>query len=306
MDGSTKPSEQVEMVRAMYGAGEAVYSPKDPIGRTFQVESGVIDVLSVDGGDDALIATYYRGACFGYPDGIDHARLPAVARARVESVVRIFEAPRARPVAPDPKPAVKPKAREFLKRDVYFPGDSLFSEGDPGDTAFIVESGEIEIFRTEQGKEIRLGKVGPGALIGEMALIDDEPRMATARAVCQSVAVTLSRAAFEKRVSAADPFVRKLLRILTRYIRLHADYFVKARSDLDDTYLVLGLDPANPDIDRLHEISWQAEKAERNAGQTDAVIEDDDDPEGRKRRAAAAREKPAPKVQPASAISRSK
>lgn len=296
------------MVRAMYGPGEAVYSPKDPIGRTFTVESGVIDVLSVDGGDDALIATYYRGSSFGYPDGIDHSRLPAVARARVESVVTICEPPRERAAAPPAKPAPNrnSKARDFLKRDVYYPGDRLFSEGDSGDTAFIIESGEVEIFRTEQGKEIRLGMIGPGALVGEMALIDDEPRMATARAASQAVAVTLSRAAFEKRVSAADPFIRKLLRILVRYIRLHAEYFVKARSDLDDTYLVLGLDPENPDIDRLHEISWQAEKAIQESETSGPDTDNHDDPPRQTPPTGGPRTKPVANRQPASAISRAK
>jgi len=264
MDGSIKTPGTAEPVRAVYEPGEAVYSPKDPIGRTFTVESGVIDVLSMDSGKDALIATYYRGSTFSYPDGIDHSRLPAIARAREKSVVVVQTAAPAR--APK-KPAAKPsKSRDVLRRKVHYPGSKLFSEGDSGDTAFIIESGEVEIFRTEQGKEIQLGVVGPGSIIGEMALIDDEPRMATARALSQAVSVTVGRKAFEAKVSAADPFIRKLLRILVRYIRLHADYFVKAQSELHTTYLVLGLDPENPDTERLHELSWQAELADPKRG----------------------------------------
>lgn len=290
MDGSIKTAGPAEPLRAIYEPGEAVYSPKDPMGRTFTVESGIIDVLSMDGGDDALIATYYRGSTFGYPDGIDHSRLPAIARAREKSVVIVRSPPQAR--APRKVAAkTKTKARDVLRRKVLYPGDRLFSEGDSGDMAFIIESGDVEIFRTEQGKEIQLGVVGAGSIIGEMALIDDEPRMATARAVNQAVVVAVGREAFENKVKNADPFIRKLLRILVRYTRLHADYFVKAQSDLHDTYLVLGLDPEDPDLDRLSEISWQSEQAEKMARTKAANTP-----------AAAPRKPPAPKRQAASAI----
>ncbi len=302
MDGSTKPAPP-EMVRTVYEPGEAVYSPKDPIGRTFTVESGIIDVLSMDGGDDALIATYYRGSTFGYPDGIDHSRLPAIARAREASVVTVREGSTETPALAPRKAAVskKAKSRDVLRRNVYYPGDKLFSEGDSGDGAFIIESGDVEVYRTEQGKEIRLGVVGPGSILGEMALIDDEPRMASARAVNQTVSVTIGRAAFENKMSNADPFIQKLLRILVRYIRLHADYFVKAQSDLHDTYLVLGLDPENPDFDKLHELSWQNEAAEKKTGEKKAreqavsgrQINDRDDLRRQRRTSAKPRNKPA-------------
>lgn len=266
MDGSIEFVGPGEPLRATYQPGETLYSPEDRTGRTFTVESGAIDILSTDGGDDPLIATYYRGSTFGYPDGVDHSRLPAVARARERSVVLIQTAEPPPPPAPKkPAPPPKVRSRDLLRRDVLYPGDTLFREGDQGDTAFIIESGAVEVFRTEQGKEIRLGMVGPGSILGEMALIDDQPRMATARAVSQSVAVTVGRRAFESKVNASDPFIRKLLRILVRYIRLHADYFVRAQSELHDTYLLLGLDPDDPDTDRLHEILWQAQQAERQA-----------------------------------------
>ncbi len=294
MDGSIKSAGPAETLRVIFQPGEAVYSPKDPMGRTFTVESGVIDVLSMDGGDDALIATYYRGSTFDYPDGIDHSRLPAIARAREKSVVIVRTESQKR--APRKAAAkTKTKARNVLRRKVLYPGEMLFSEGDSGDTAFIIESGDVEIFRTEQGKEIQLGVVGAGSIIGEMALIDDEPRMATARAINQAVVVTVEREAFENKVKNADPFIRKLLRILVRYTRLHADYFVKAQSDLHDTYLVLGLDPKDPDFDRLSEISWQSEQAEEMAREKAANTP-----------GAAPRKKPAPQRQAASAMRRAK
>lgn len=96
-------------------------------------------------------------------------------------------------------------AREVLRRKVIYAGKKIFSEGEAGDEAFIIESGDVEIFRTERGKEIQLGIVGKGSLIGEMALIDDQPRMATARAVNQAVVIAIGPDAFAKKSREGRP-----------------------------------------------------------------------------------------------------
>jgi CRP/FNR family transcriptional regulator, cyclic AMP receptor protein len=58
------------------------------------------------------------------------------------------------------------------------PGEVLFREGDPGDVMFAVVEGQVEL--TRDGMVIE--QVGPGGIIGEMALIDSAPRSATATA----------------------------------------------------------------------------------------------------------------------------
>ena len=56
------------------------------------------------------------------------------------------------------------------------PGDFLFREGDKGDKMYVLLEGEIDILLGD----FVLETAGPGALIGEMALIDDSPRTANA------------------------------------------------------------------------------------------------------------------------------
>ena len=60
------------------------------------------------------------------------------------------------------------------------PGDFLFREGEKGDKMYVLLEGEIDIFLGD----FVLETAGPGALLGEMALIDDSPR--TANAVAKS------------------------------------------------------------------------------------------------------------------------
>ena len=71
-------------------------------------------------------------------------------------------------------------ATRFFEK-VYHPGEIVFEEGDPGRALFVVVEGAVEITRaTAQGPYV-LNTLGPGDAFGELALIDDFPRSATAR-----------------------------------------------------------------------------------------------------------------------------
>lgn len=90
-------------------------------------------------------------------------------------------------------------------------GSVLFKQGDAPTSAFLLESGSIEV-TTEQGQTSRrLGLLGPGDLLGEMAVLDDSPRTATARALSDCVLMPIDRKQFAERLDSADPVVRALL-----------------------------------------------------------------------------------------------
>jgi len=64
----------------------------------------------------------------------------------------------------------------------YPKGTTLFRQGEPGDAAFIVNSGSVGIYREVEGKRVPLATLRKGELFGKMAVIDGSPRMATANA----------------------------------------------------------------------------------------------------------------------------
>jgi signal transduction histidine kinase len=73
-------------------------------------------------------------------------------------------------------------------------GEELFAEGSPGDEAYIIREGSLQIVKTSIGRgEIELAVHGPGVVIGEMALLEDRPRMASVRAVEDSVLVVIHK-----------------------------------------------------------------------------------------------------------------
>ncbi|HKP73602.1 MAG TPA: DUF1003 domain-containing protein [Pyrinomonadaceae bacterium] len=73
-------------------------------------------------------------------------------------------------------------------------GDTLFEEGEPGEALYIVRSGAIELFiKDTVGQKIVLHTAQPTDLFGELALLDDEPRTATAVALEDSTLLVLDR-----------------------------------------------------------------------------------------------------------------
>ena len=90
-------------------------------------------------------------------------------------------------------------------------GGVLFREGESPDTAFLIEQGEMEVRVRQRGIDIILSRLGPGDLVGEMAVIDDSVRTATATAVTDCVLYRIDRQQIAERLSAADPIIRSLL-----------------------------------------------------------------------------------------------
>jgi CRP-like cAMP-binding protein len=67
------------------------------------------------------------------------------------------------------------------------PGALLFKEGDASRELFIVLGGELEVMkRSKRGRDARIAVVGMGDSIGEMSIVDDQPRSATVMAVSPS------------------------------------------------------------------------------------------------------------------------
>ena len=98
------------------------------------------------------------------------------------------------------------------------PGEVLFREGDAPTTAFILDAGQVEIRATQRGQEVLLALLGPGAILGEMAVIDSAPRTATAVALTACRLIALDRAQIAERIAGADPVIRALLQgTLQRY-----------------------------------------------------------------------------------------
>ena len=108
-----------------------------------------------------------------------------------------------------------------IRREL-FAGEVLFRQGDASDTAWLVESGAVELVHERaaaDGGNVVLGKLGAGELLGELGLLEDAPRTATATALGEAVVLAIDHDQFLERIDKCDPIVRALVGGLRRRTR---------------------------------------------------------------------------------------
>ena len=95
------------------------------------------------------------------------------------------------------------------------PGDSLFREGDKGEKMYVLLEGEMEILLGD----FVLETAGPGTLIGEMVLIDDSPRTASAVAKASCRLAEIDRRRFHFLVQQTPHFATHVMKTLADRLR---------------------------------------------------------------------------------------
>ncbi|MBI2383027.1 MAG: EAL domain-containing protein [Gammaproteobacteria bacterium] len=98
-------------------------------------------------------------------------------------------------------------------------GESVFQEGEAGACAYVIESGLIEIWKNPGGRRGVVATLEPGDIFGEMALIDDLPRSASATAVEPATLIVITREYLSDRVQESDPLMRHLMRVIIKRLR---------------------------------------------------------------------------------------
>jgi CRP/FNR family transcriptional regulator len=124
-------------------------------------------------------------------------------------------------------------------------GEALFVAGDRGDGCYRVEQGLVKITVTsDRGEERIIALVGEGELIGELSLIDHQPRSASAIALCDSTFRYVTRHAFEDCTKDDPEVYKQLATILAARLRetdeaLAAASFLSVRGCVARTLLEL-------------------------------------------------------------------
>jgi CRP/FNR family transcriptional regulator/CRP/FNR family cyclic AMP-dependent transcriptional regulator len=99
-------------------------------------------------------------------------------------------------------------------------GQVIFHLGDPGGLLYLISRGKVKISHTTpEGQDVVLAILGPGDFFGELALIDDSPRSATAVALETTETWTLHREEFIHYLADNPDFALHVLKTLARVIR---------------------------------------------------------------------------------------
>jgi hypothetical protein len=82
--------------------------------------------------------------------------------------------------------------------ETYSPGEVIIRQGEPGLCAYFIQAGEVEVVRKDQDQDKVIAKLGNDEYFGEMALLSNEPRNATVRAVKETRVAALGKDNFVK------------------------------------------------------------------------------------------------------------
>lgn len=109
---------------------------------------------------------------------------------------------------------------ETLTYSEYTRGEAVFTEGEQGDTLFIVLSGKVKIGRrAADGRENMLSVMGPSDMFGELSLFDPGPRTATATVVTDARLASLAHSSLRPWIKDRPEISEQLLRVLARRLR---------------------------------------------------------------------------------------
>lgn len=132
----------------------------------------------------------------------------------------------------------------------------LMHEGERGEAMYVIVSGEVRVFVSdENGRELVLHQLGPGAVIGDLALLDGAPRSASVIAVEPTRVLAVARHGLIRCIEASPEFALALMRSLTTRLRQATE---GSRSlALDNVYRRLadklrelaGVDPEHAPVD---------------------------------------------------------
>ncbi|NOZ11537.1 MAG: cyclic nucleotide-binding domain-containing protein [Gammaproteobacteria bacterium] len=94
-------------------------------------------------------------------------------------------------------------------------GDILFQEGSTEDSMYLILMGKMMVYKRNR----QIAELGPGAYLGEMALIDSKPRSASAKALSETLLIEVSRFEYDQYLTAEPMALRSMIQTLSSRIR---------------------------------------------------------------------------------------
>ena len=131
-----------------------------------------------------------------------------------------------------------------LRAELVQPGQMLITEGEIAAHMFVVLSGEVEVLhKGDADHDVRVALLGPGDWVGEMAILDVQPRSASVRALAPSVLLRLTAAdvrnlLFERDTSQYALLVMNIARELSRRLRVADRVIANASGAVAQRYVI--------------------------------------------------------------------
>lgn len=127
----------------------------------------------------------------------------------------------------------KLKLLAFTSERISFSkGQSLMRQGDMGNTAYLILSGEADVLADAGGGMVKVASVGRNSLVGEMAILRDQPRTATVTAATDVTTLKITKESFFQLIEDSPKIAVELMRILVQRLETTTIDLTNARAKL--------------------------------------------------------------------------
>lgn len=121
-----------------------------------------------------------------------------------------------------------------LERRAVGKDQLIIREGEFGQQAYLIQSGEVKVYLTKDDHELEVARLGAGQIVGEMAFIFDGPRTANVKAVTDVNLIVISRQQFEDKLQDSDPTIRAIVSMLSKRVLDSNQTLLNNRGDIQD------------------------------------------------------------------------
>ena len=118
-----------------------------------------------------------------------------------------------------------------LGRD-YEDGEIIVREGDAGDSMFVIQEGQVEVLKEDDGELTRIRVAKEGEFMGEMAIFEREKRSATLRASGPVRVLTIDKKNFLRRVHEDPSLAFRIVQTMSSRIRELSDEIARLKHEL--------------------------------------------------------------------------
>ena len=112
----------------------------------------------------------------------------------------------------------------------YKGGDVIVHQGEIGDCMYVIQEGEVEVVRVENGSIIRLAVLGRGDFFGEMSVFEKEVRSATVRALDKVRVITVDKKTFMRRIQEDSTLAFRIFQTMASRIKQLNEELVTLKS----------------------------------------------------------------------------
>lgn len=102
---------------------------------------------------------------------------------------------------------------------IYQSGEVIIKQGEPGDCMYVIQSGEVEILRDKDDKQIQIAVRKSGDFFGEMALFSREVRSATVKALGEARVLTVDKKNLLKSIQKDPSLAFRIIETLSKRVR---------------------------------------------------------------------------------------